>query len=206
MLLCTWISNCPIAVTHFLHNQENVPFVSLKRLATRHKFHCLYFFFWSLLPYLLKNGCVSVKQVVVEFLLDSVTPAADSSDLRELGRGWAAGAGPVCAASRHLHLLQRQLAGKLHQVSVNSRTLKITQIYDVMIDHILHELKSVFLPQTWTIIGCVWMYSCYVINCMFGKLSLLPDFVIQMWIIQVDCCSSRKLTYFDYSFLGMTDS
>lgn len=28
MLLCTWISNCPIAVTHFLHNQENVPFVS----------------------------------------------------------------------------------------------------------------------------------------------------------------------------------
>ncbi len=30
MLLCTWISNCPIAVTHFLHNQENVPFVSLK--------------------------------------------------------------------------------------------------------------------------------------------------------------------------------
>lgn len=33
MLLCTWISNCPIAVTHFLHNQENVPFVSLKSLA-----------------------------------------------------------------------------------------------------------------------------------------------------------------------------
>lgn len=32
MLLCTWISNCPIAVTHFLHNQENVPFVSLKKL------------------------------------------------------------------------------------------------------------------------------------------------------------------------------
>lgn len=32
MLLCTWISNCPIAVTHFLHNQENVPFVSLKQL------------------------------------------------------------------------------------------------------------------------------------------------------------------------------
>ncbi|CAJ1052435.1 general vesicular transport factor p115 isoform X4 [Xyrichtys novacula] len=27
MLLCTWISNCPIAVTHFLHNQENVPFL-----------------------------------------------------------------------------------------------------------------------------------------------------------------------------------
>ena len=39
MLLCTWISNCPIAVTHFLHNQENVPFVSLKQLVTRHKFH-----------------------------------------------------------------------------------------------------------------------------------------------------------------------
>ncbi|KPP75845.1 general vesicular transport factor p115-like, partial [Scleropages formosus] len=28
MLLCTWISSCPIAVTHFLHNQDNVPFVS----------------------------------------------------------------------------------------------------------------------------------------------------------------------------------
>uniref|UniRef100_A0A671MCS4 General vesicular transport factor p115 n=1 Tax=Sinocyclocheilus anshuiensis TaxID=1608454 RepID=A0A671MCS4_9TELE len=28
MLLCTWISNCPIAVMHFLHNQDNVPFVS----------------------------------------------------------------------------------------------------------------------------------------------------------------------------------
>ncbi|XP_047434536.1 general vesicular transport factor p115 isoform X5 [Mugil cephalus] len=28
MLLCTWISSCPIAVTHFLHNQENVPFLT----------------------------------------------------------------------------------------------------------------------------------------------------------------------------------
>ncbi|XP_026988621.1 general vesicular transport factor p115 isoform X2 [Tachysurus fulvidraco] len=28
MLLCTWISNCPITVTHFLHNQENVPFLT----------------------------------------------------------------------------------------------------------------------------------------------------------------------------------
>ncbi|XP_019718079.1 general vesicular transport factor p115 isoform X2 [Hippocampus comes] len=28
MLLCTWINNCPIAVTHFLHNQENVPFLT----------------------------------------------------------------------------------------------------------------------------------------------------------------------------------
>lgn len=28
MLLCTWISNCPIAITHFLHNQENVPFLT----------------------------------------------------------------------------------------------------------------------------------------------------------------------------------
>ncbi|KAI4903761.1 hypothetical protein NFI96_023339 [Prochilodus magdalenae] len=28
MLLCTWMSNCPIAVTHFLHNQENVPFLT----------------------------------------------------------------------------------------------------------------------------------------------------------------------------------
>ncbi|XP_070684040.1 general vesicular transport factor p115 isoform X2 [Pempheris klunzingeri] len=28
MLLCTWISNCPIAVTHFLHNHENVPFLT----------------------------------------------------------------------------------------------------------------------------------------------------------------------------------
>lgn len=33
MLLCTWISNCPIAVTHFLHNQENVPFVSFYELT-----------------------------------------------------------------------------------------------------------------------------------------------------------------------------
>ncbi|XP_051560979.1 general vesicular transport factor p115 isoform X2 [Myxocyprinus asiaticus] len=28
MLLCTWISNCPIAVMHFLHNQDNVPFLT----------------------------------------------------------------------------------------------------------------------------------------------------------------------------------
>ncbi|KAM3865229.1 general vesicular transport factor p115 [Diretmus argenteus] len=28
MLLCTWINNCPIAVTHFLHNQDNVPFLT----------------------------------------------------------------------------------------------------------------------------------------------------------------------------------
>ncbi|KAM9792519.1 general vesicular transport factor p115 [Neosynchiropus ocellatus] len=28
ILLCTWINNCPIAVTHFLHNQENVPFLT----------------------------------------------------------------------------------------------------------------------------------------------------------------------------------
>ncbi|MED6254127.1 Vesicle-mediated ER to Golgi transport protein [Ataeniobius toweri] len=28
MLLCTWVSNCPIAVTHFLHNQDNVPFLT----------------------------------------------------------------------------------------------------------------------------------------------------------------------------------
>uniref|UniRef100_A0A8C5SIP5 General vesicular transport factor p115 n=1 Tax=Laticauda laticaudata TaxID=8630 RepID=A0A8C5SIP5_LATLA len=28
MLLCTWLSNCPIAVTHFLHNSANIPFVS----------------------------------------------------------------------------------------------------------------------------------------------------------------------------------
>lgn len=38
MLLCTWISNCPIAVTHFLHNQENVPFVSFKHLTTHLSF------------------------------------------------------------------------------------------------------------------------------------------------------------------------
>lgn len=30
ILLCTWLSNCPIAVTHFLHNSANVPFVSFK--------------------------------------------------------------------------------------------------------------------------------------------------------------------------------
>ncbi|XP_076830052.1 general vesicular transport factor p115 isoform X2 [Brachyhypopomus gauderio] len=28
VLLCTWMSNCPIAVTHFLHNQDNVPFLT----------------------------------------------------------------------------------------------------------------------------------------------------------------------------------
>ncbi|XP_033890816.3 general vesicular transport factor p115-like isoform X5 [Acipenser ruthenus] len=28
MLLCTWINNCPIAVTHFLHNQANIPFLT----------------------------------------------------------------------------------------------------------------------------------------------------------------------------------
>ncbi|KAK1174877.1 general vesicular transport factor p115-like isoform X2 [Acipenser oxyrinchus oxyrinchus] len=28
MLLCTWISNCPIAVTHFLLNQANIPFLT----------------------------------------------------------------------------------------------------------------------------------------------------------------------------------
>ncbi|KAM6160752.1 general vesicular transport factor p115-like [Erethizon dorsatum] len=28
MLLCTWLSNCPIAVTHFLHNTANVPFLT----------------------------------------------------------------------------------------------------------------------------------------------------------------------------------
>ncbi|XP_039606071.1 general vesicular transport factor p115 isoform X2 [Polypterus senegalus] len=28
MLLCTWMTNCPIAVTHFLHNQPNVPFLT----------------------------------------------------------------------------------------------------------------------------------------------------------------------------------
>ncbi|XP_029424383.1 general vesicular transport factor p115 isoform X2 [Nannospalax galili] len=28
MLLCTWLSNCPIVVTHFLHNSANVPFLT----------------------------------------------------------------------------------------------------------------------------------------------------------------------------------
>ncbi|XP_056424207.1 general vesicular transport factor p115 isoform X1 [Hyla sarda] len=28
MLLCTWLTNCPIAVTHFLHNASNVPFLT----------------------------------------------------------------------------------------------------------------------------------------------------------------------------------
>ncbi|XP_038614902.1 general vesicular transport factor p115 isoform X2 [Tachyglossus aculeatus] len=28
MLLCTWLSNCPIAVTHFLHNTANIPFLT----------------------------------------------------------------------------------------------------------------------------------------------------------------------------------
>ncbi|KAF2976429.1 hypothetical protein EK904_013661 [Melospiza melodia maxima] len=33
MLLCTWLSNCSIAVTHFLHNPANVPFVSFGLVA-----------------------------------------------------------------------------------------------------------------------------------------------------------------------------
>ncbi|XP_063773019.1 general vesicular transport factor p115 isoform X4 [Pseudophryne corroboree] len=28
MLLCTWLTSCPIAVTHFLHNAANVPFLT----------------------------------------------------------------------------------------------------------------------------------------------------------------------------------
>ncbi|XP_006010104.1 general vesicular transport factor p115 isoform X1 [Latimeria chalumnae] len=28
ILLCTWLSNCSIAVTHFLHSQDNVPFLT----------------------------------------------------------------------------------------------------------------------------------------------------------------------------------
>ncbi|XP_038256373.1 general vesicular transport factor p115 isoform X2 [Dermochelys coriacea] len=28
MLLCTWLSDCPIAVTHFLHNSANIPFLT----------------------------------------------------------------------------------------------------------------------------------------------------------------------------------
>uniref|UniRef100_A0A672UN58 General vesicular transport factor p115 n=1 Tax=Strigops habroptila TaxID=2489341 RepID=A0A672UN58_STRHB len=28
MLLCTWLSNCSIAVTHFLHNPANIPFLT----------------------------------------------------------------------------------------------------------------------------------------------------------------------------------
>ncbi|XP_070583045.1 general vesicular transport factor p115 isoform X2 [Erythrolamprus reginae] len=28
MLLCTWLSNCPIAVTNFLHNSANIPFLT----------------------------------------------------------------------------------------------------------------------------------------------------------------------------------
>lgn len=46
MLLCTWISNCPIAVTHFLHNQENVPFVSSfnKPTSSTSLFYCTSFY------------------------------------------------------------------------------------------------------------------------------------------------------------------
>ncbi|XP_059578335.1 general vesicular transport factor p115 isoform X1 [Alligator mississippiensis] len=32
MLLCTWLSSCPIAVTHFLHNPANIPFTPLSRI------------------------------------------------------------------------------------------------------------------------------------------------------------------------------
>lgn len=113
MLLCTWISNCPIAVTHFLHNQENVPFVSLKW----HEPHFKYLNVLSKISHLQRNK----NRVYSCFWMHLwPTPAADSTDLRELGGRWAAGAGSVRAASRHLHLLQRQLTGKLHQVGINS--------------------------------------------------------------------------------------
>lgn len=93
MLLCTWISNCPIAVTHFLHNQENVPFVSFLYV-------CVYV-------------CVRMHMLVLVSLAVCV---ADSSNLREPGWRWEAGAGSVRSSAGNLHLLQRQLAGELHQV------------------------------------------------------------------------------------------
>lgn len=43
---------------------------------------------------------------------------ADRTDCWEPGRGGAAGAGPLRTAAWHLHLLQRQLSGKLQEVSV----------------------------------------------------------------------------------------
>ena len=31
-LLCTWLHNCPLAVTHFLQSSSNIPFVSFSSL------------------------------------------------------------------------------------------------------------------------------------------------------------------------------
>ena len=28
LLLCSWLSSCPLAVAHFLHNSANIPYVS----------------------------------------------------------------------------------------------------------------------------------------------------------------------------------
>lgn len=158
MLLCTWISNCPIAVTHFLHNQENVPFVSLKSLAAMSDVYeekCLHLVIVALkitlsckcaFQVLIRNlnlnemnrgrrhlfltTCMWVSRIMKEWILDFGTSPADGTDLRELGRRWEAGPGSVRTAARHLHLLQWQLAGELHQVSLS----ELTHLHDIIIN------------------------------------------------------------------------
>ena len=39
MLLCHWLANCPLAVTYFLHNSANVPYVSSILYPTVTLFH-----------------------------------------------------------------------------------------------------------------------------------------------------------------------
>ena len=33
LLLCSWLSNCSLAVAHFLHNAANIPYVSFEQVT-----------------------------------------------------------------------------------------------------------------------------------------------------------------------------
>lgn len=145
MLLCTWLSNCSIAVTHFLHNPANVPFVSLTCTQSRtagleipwithpqgrgwpgwvcrdtawRERHAL----GQACQWELVWGEVCYRYRASEIPPFSLTRAlAHRADSREpRGRG-AAGPRPVCASPWHLHLLQRQLPGKLQEVSMTGK-------------------------------------------------------------------------------------
>lgn len=141
MLLCTWLSNCSIAVTHFLHNPANVPFVSLTCLQVN--ITCLEVS-W-IIPVKIKCLSQSVCRDTCRYksrhtgagnkrklqnkglcmhCAYGISPvsltraAADRTDCWEPGRGGTAGSGPLRTVAWHLHLLQRQLSGKLQEVSV----------------------------------------------------------------------------------------
>ena len=36
LLLCSWLSNCSLAVAHFLNNPANIPYVSFECFINRH--------------------------------------------------------------------------------------------------------------------------------------------------------------------------